>query len=215
MIALSLNEVETLAAKVGRGAGLPWGLAEELSRGARRLAEAGLPWADALAVLAEGCSSWAPPSPARVAVWRARRDEPSGESLLCPLRLAIFLMDDPAILAAGALSVERVAAPIWLAGVLAPARGEPGYRVDWDGVAFETYACGVARIAGDGDALAPRARVTIAPLAGDRVAAPPRGRAEIDAATLRALSAVAERTYVAASETSRVRGAGGGSVDDD
>src|SRR5271163_2976798 len=32
---LSLNEVESLALKVGRGAGFPWGLAEDIGRVAR------------------------------------------------------------------------------------------------------------------------------------------------------------------------------------
>ncbi len=32
MIALSLNEVETLAMKVGRGAGFSWGLAEDIGQ---------------------------------------------------------------------------------------------------------------------------------------------------------------------------------------
>lgn len=51
-ISLSLNEVETLAAKVSRGVGLDWGLAEDVGRAARRLAEAGRPWADAILGLA-------------------------------------------------------------------------------------------------------------------------------------------------------------------
>ncbi|MGQ3356404.1 MAG: DUF3726 domain-containing protein [Phreatobacter sp.] len=41
---LSLNEVETLAAKAARGAGLSWGGAEEIGRAARRLARAGADW---------------------------------------------------------------------------------------------------------------------------------------------------------------------------
>ncbi len=48
MDGLSLNEVETLAAKAARGAGLSWGLAEDVGRAARRLAAAGRPWASAV-----------------------------------------------------------------------------------------------------------------------------------------------------------------------
>lgn len=48
MIELSLNEVESLAAKAARGAGLAWGLADDVGRAARRLAAAGLPWAEAV-----------------------------------------------------------------------------------------------------------------------------------------------------------------------
>ena len=43
MTDLSLNEVESLAAKAGRGGGFSWGLAEEIGRSARRLAQGGLP----------------------------------------------------------------------------------------------------------------------------------------------------------------------------
>ena len=52
MSELSLNEVESLALKVGRGAGFPWGLAEDIGRGARALAQRGFPWAEALVGLA-------------------------------------------------------------------------------------------------------------------------------------------------------------------
>jgi hypothetical protein len=44
VIELSLNEVEGIAAKAARGAGLDWGLAEDVGRAARRLAAAGLDW---------------------------------------------------------------------------------------------------------------------------------------------------------------------------
>lgn len=44
LIDMSLNEVETLAAKAARGAGLSWGGAEEIGRAARRIARAGGDW---------------------------------------------------------------------------------------------------------------------------------------------------------------------------
>jgi hypothetical protein len=44
LIDMSLNEVETLAAKAARGAGLSWGGAEEIGRAARLLARAGRDW---------------------------------------------------------------------------------------------------------------------------------------------------------------------------
>lgn len=43
-IDLSLNEVETIAAKAARGAGLSWGGAEEIGKAARVMATAGANW---------------------------------------------------------------------------------------------------------------------------------------------------------------------------
>lgn len=48
MIDLSLNEVETVAAKAARGAGLSWGGAEEIGKAARAMARAGMAWDEAL-----------------------------------------------------------------------------------------------------------------------------------------------------------------------
>jgi len=45
---LSFNEIEALATKAARGAGLGWGHAEDLGRGARWLAERGLNWSGPL-----------------------------------------------------------------------------------------------------------------------------------------------------------------------
>ena len=47
---LSLGEAEALAREAARGAGLPWGLAEEAGRAARALCAADLPGLDALAL---------------------------------------------------------------------------------------------------------------------------------------------------------------------
>src|ERR1700676_2385321 len=72
MTELSLNEVESLAAKVGRGSGFSWGLAEEIGRGARHLAQGGFPWANALLALAEEVRRLQSPSPSQAERWRKR-----------------------------------------------------------------------------------------------------------------------------------------------
>ncbi len=83
MTELSLNEVESLAAKVGRGAGFSWGLSEEIARGARQLAQGGFPWAEALLALAENAEAMHAPSSAQVERWRVGRSE-TGGPVLCP-----------------------------------------------------------------------------------------------------------------------------------
>ena len=134
MTELSLNEVESLAAKVGRGGGFSWGLAEEIGRSARRLAQGGLPWADALLALAEksrkrckrlrrlernngeGAES---ETLERAAVPGARRraaDRRSGDPAgrgLCVLRTSAFR--------------------IWIAGMLAASGVADGFEIAWPG----------------------------------------------------------------------------------
>src|SRR4029078_635119 len=48
---VSRNEIESLALKAARGAGMSWGLAEEASVGAGWLADSALPWAGTLTAL--------------------------------------------------------------------------------------------------------------------------------------------------------------------
>lgn len=96
---LSLNEVETLAAKAARGAGLPWGVAEDVGRSAVWLASRVGDWAGSLLTLLE-----APPADAQ-----------------SPLLLAGPLAD-------GAVATaEHVAAPLWLLPLLlvGPGRCNP------------------------------------------------------------------------------------------
>ena len=50
---LSLNEIEVMCKRAARGAGLPWGLAEEAAAASRFLTEVALPGADMLARLLE------------------------------------------------------------------------------------------------------------------------------------------------------------------
>jgi hypothetical protein len=61
VIDLSLNEVETIAAKAARGAGLSWGGAEEVGKSARAMAKAGSAWdialLDLLALSPDGASA--------------------------------------------------------------------------------------------------------------------------------------------------------------
>jgi hypothetical protein len=199
---LSCNEVESLALKVGRGAGFSWGLAEEIGRGARALAQRGGPWAEALLALARDATSWRAPSSLRVQGWRERRDEVDAASPLCPLRVAALLIDDPSILNGGPLRIANVGLPLWIAALLAGSGLGKEFEVDWPG-------------ASAGALLTTAADVVIGRRPALRAPAPPRRRLLADDAALAALGAVAARVYVPASEGSRAQGAGGGSVDDE
>ena len=199
MSELSLNEVELLALKVGRGAGFPWGLAEDIGRGARALAQRGFPWAEALFGLARDAGIWQAASPQRVEGWRERRPEIELATPLCPVRAGALLIDDPSVLGGLPLRLANVGLPLWIAALLA-ASGKD-LDAEWPEASIDGL-------------LTPAADVTIWPRAA-QTGPTLRRRSSADEAVLAALGAVAARVYVPASESSRARGAGGGSVDDD
>ena len=200
MSELSLNEVESLALKVGRGAGFAWGLAEDIGRGARALARRGFPWAEALVGLTRDAGIWHAPSPQRVEGWRERRPEIESAAPLCPVRAGALLIDDPSVLGRRPLRLANVGLPLWIAALLA-ASGKD-FDAEWPEASIDGL-------------LTPAADVTIWPRAAQRAPTSLRRRSSADEAVLAALTAIAARVYVPASESSRARGAGGGSVDDE
>jgi hypothetical protein len=215
MIELSLNEVESLAAKVGRGGGFSWGLAEEIGRGARQLAQGGFPWADALLVLAEKAGAMRGPSSAQAEQWRARRSEMGSTTPLCPVRAAALLIDDPTILRAAPLHLGNVGLPIWIAGVLAASGAADGFEIAWPTASACVDRQRVVPKEPNGAWLAPVANVRISRGSAIQDGPRPLLRAPVADAVLTALGHFAARVNVPASESSRVKGAGGGSVDEE
>ena len=215
MTELSLNEVESLAAKVGRGAGFSWGLAEEIGRSARQLARGGLPWAEALLAMAEKAGAMQTPSPAQAEQWRARRSETGSTMTQCPIRTAVLLIDDPTILRAAPLHLGNVGLPIWIAGLLAASGGADGFEIAWPTASVWVDRRGVIPRAPSGAWLTAAADVSISPGPAPSREAQPLRRALVDAAILTALGSLAARVNVPASESSRAKGAGGGSVDEE
>ena len=192
---MSLNEVETLAWKAARGAGLPWGVADDAGRAAAWIAARFGMWAETLLALLE-----TPPPP----------DE-------SPLLLAGFLADSGV-----PRRIGRVVAPLWaLPGLLAaPARpvairlgdtadigcnpGEhPGATLPPDALA----ALGASALAVD----YPGANLSPLPYA----LAPKFRRGVVPVVAWRRLEALAYRTYVPATDRSRRTGAGAGLLDDE
>ena len=162
------------------------------------MAQRGFPWAEALVGLAREAGLWQSPSPQRVEGWRERRPEIESAAPLCPVRAAAFLIDDPSVLGGRPLRLANVGLPLWITALLA-ASGKD-LDAEWPEASIDGL-------------LTPAADVTIWPRAAQR--APTLRRSCADEAVLAALGAVAARVYVPASESSRAKGAGGGSVDDD
>lgn len=111
MIDVSLNEVESLAARVARSCGFSHGLSDDVARAAVRLAAQDRPWGEALERLAREAARFAAPG------------EPGGRPL-CPVRLGAYLLDG----GAPDLGAAQVGLPIWLGALV-----EDAMRASWVG----------------------------------------------------------------------------------
>ncbi|MFY0623498.1 MAG: DUF3726 domain-containing protein [Pelagimonas sp.] len=213
----SLNEIEAMSKRAGRGAGLSWGLAEEAAKGTRWLSAFGFPGTELLADLLE-LNDRIPPidvSPVSLSaeVWHApaRRMSPliAGASLSdCAVRL----------LDRGTITMENVSLPLLAVPFMGGAALRLGVpvAVEWDG----------ARLATDGKQLCVQASpealearqvqklVFSAPadMSGRRE---PVLRADVSEESWDRLAAFAHRTFAPATEESRLRGAGAGLSDND
>ncbi|MEP6564377.1 MAG: DUF3726 domain-containing protein [Mesorhizobium sp.] len=210
MIELSLNEVEMLAAKVARGAGFSWGLCDDIGKCARALAAGGLPWAPSLLALARDAPTLAPPTQLRSAETAL---SPSGAGFrLCPIRTGALIADSPDLVTSP-LQIDYVAHPLWLVGFAV--LWNTSQTVSWQGARADVRDSVIAAQAADAGWLMADASVTVS--AGyDGIHQPDlRRRADVDAKVFGALGAIAARTYVPASASSRATGAGGSRTDDE
>jgi hypothetical protein len=208
---LSLGEYSALVAKAFRGVGYSWGLTEEASFSARRLAELGFPTGDMVVRLlgqVDRVSTadvmpdvrWTSPGPA-----------------LCAVCLGTSIAD---LGGCGELSLGPTIEPLFVAPFLSRALGETrrGYLIEWDG-----GECAVSddTISVSGEEPVEPCRIVIRPQengltqpadASDLLI---RQRVELSEATMAALEAFAHRVYAPATEASRIAGAGAGLTDND
>lgn len=214
----SLNEVRALAAGAARGAGLPWGVAEEAGRAARWLEARGLAGLAALAGALEHLSAadWRRCFPVpEGAVWRAESGEMDG--LLAGITLADRADGPLPFASGGALVLAGVRRPLLAAPFLAGVAGVCGARLAVS-VGARTPAIGIGPQSADescraleGMALAETVRIA---KAGDDATPPdlPRldGGIPVDSEVYARLARRAARTRVPESAESRARGAGAG-----
>ena len=204
----SLAEIDALCRKAARGAGCPWGLAEEAGKAARWLAARGLPGPEALAALLAGarnCPCAGVPA----------GDAPSRPE--CALRLGSSLSDRADRITGGEVVSVDVAQPLLVLAQLgrAATATNAGFRLEWAGV---QVLCGLEGPAIDtgGELLAERATLRCEPSdpGVSSLAADCRSR-PVDAEAWTALERLAARTYAPATDASRLAGAGAGLVDND
>lgn len=217
-MSFSLNEIETQTFKAARGAGLPWGMAEEAGKAARWLAAYRQPALDALAGLLELIDrrTYGDLAPVRQDQrWVGR------EGLLCAVTAGITLCDRAEALAAGErFHTGRIAYPVLSLPFVAAAHGATGVPmgVRWPGVTIRIDSSGLY-VAPDADVRSVAAEEYVC----EAHSVEPMGEAiqphtngpEIDPALWSRIGAFAQRTYVPASAQSRERGAGANLDDND
>lgn len=214
-IAVSLGEIEAIALKAARGAGMAWGLAEEAAFAARWLAKNGV---DGLTGLARHLGTTPSADYANAPVFRDRCWTQGQAARLCPIAAGAALNDhfrlDEGPLQ-GAVRLSNLSAPVLVLPFLAVAAARSGVAVmvEWPGCRV-VLSEGTLRAVSDAKALladqATDVTVNCAPLAlQERNAAV---WLTVSATTKRALEAHAQRTHVPASDQSRQR-AGAQDVD--
>jgi hypothetical protein len=214
----SLNELESEARKAIRGAGLPWGLAEEGGKAVRWLAAHGVDPLPALADVLERHDRGERIASACRITENGRR---TADAPLCPITLGATLCDGADQLAATAFIAGPVARPLLLAPFVAAAArilGRPlQLAADGRKIMLDQRGdpSGELSMLDAPDAVELRC-ATIA----DRAAMPPVNVAsthgiETHAPSWARLTSYVQRTYVPASERSRREGAGAGLIDND
>lgn len=206
---LSLNEVEATAKKAARGAGYPWGLAEEAGKAVRWLCARDVDGCAALAALLtriDGLErAQMVPDPGK-AIW-------TSAEAMCPLMSGVALSDRAAILGGG-LTIENVACPILLAPFAASVAETRGVTVSmrFAGVTASTDG---TELSVSGDWIVENASVELDLNGTLGSALPHRTRARPDTSIWDVLNQFAHRTYAPATEESRLKGAGAGLSDND
>ncbi len=216
----SLNEIQALATKAARGAGLPWGLADEAGRAARWLEARGLAGLSALHGTLEGLSKqdWRCcfPVPSG-SIWRSEAGEIDG--LLAGVTVADRAGQPLAFAGDGALVLAAVRWPLLTMPFLAGVAQVYGVRLIVS-LGIETPAVGIGP-----DSIAESCRaIEDLTLAGSvriergQIGELPQSLSQLDGSipieneVFARLNRWACRTYVPESAESRARGAGGGDL---
>ncbi|MEJ6398977.1 DUF3726 domain-containing protein [Yoonia sp. 208BN28-4] len=211
----SLNEIDALAKRAARGAGLSWGMAEEAGRAVRWLAAHDLDGITALADVLQ-TNDGRPTADTAPIVTTGAWTSQSGQ--MCPLAAGAAMAD-----LADAFPPERgydlagVQHPILIvpfAAMVARHR-QHAIKVAYDTVRLVTDGVGLAIMDENGrrDVYEGHVKITFTdtPHSYD----PPRQRGRVAADGWARLNTFAQRTYAPATEESRRLGAGAGLADND
>ncbi len=187
----SLAEIRAIASKAVRGAGCPWGMAEEAGHAAYQLSAHGLPGAETVASLLR--------TP-RACACSGGQD---AALPLCGLRAMVALMDDPPEMDK---ELGAVAAPLLVAAAFLSGQTE-SWRIALDD---DNLFCGPGGVQCDDDFAPPDVMdVSICPsdMSG-AINAPSWGSRPVSGQAWQDLEDFAARTYVPETAASRASGAG-------
>jgi hypothetical protein len=208
-MSLSLNEVEVMAKKAARGAGYPWGLAEEAGKTSRWLCAQDIDGCAALARLLESVDG------ADLRNWTPDVDQDTWTAsggTLCPLVTGAAITDRARALRDNCIRVGKIAEPALLVQFVALAAQQIDgiVNIAWPGTFASTDGENLA-VDGTFPTYAAQAKISL----GGNVANPNRqqSRARPKTDIWNKLSQFANRTYAPATEESRQRGAGAGESD--
>ncbi len=212
MLDFSIGEVESLVLKAYRGAGFSWGMAQEAGQAAAWMAMVGLPALDAFAALLPVIDGKRNAQLVPLMHVPGKWSNPSG--MLCPVVSGTAFSDGEQEIAGSSLVLENVLQPL----ILLPFISQSDAPV-MVSVADHQYLCGTrvcSEIAGQNSANPGRANVILSAAEGRlENPLPCSQRAIVDDASVEVLNTYAHRTYVPASEASRLAGAGAGLLDND
>ena len=212
----SLNEIEALSKRAARGAGLPWGVAEDASKAVRWLETRGLPGSAQLAAVLTVFDGVPRQEICPVSLegsWHAR------SGVLCPISCGAALSDTVAGTAQGQrIEMDSVSHPLLLVPFAAQAvDGSAGMMaLAWGQVQILCHDDGMEILdpknqARDGTPVLVQciklAQKDLAPLQNVQ-------RVVSDENTIATLYAFADRTLAPATEESRAKGAGAGVSDE-
>lgn len=214
----SLNELESEARKAIRGAGLPWGLAEEGGKAVRWLAAHGIDPLPALADVLERHDRRERITSAFTMTETGRR---TADAPLCPITLGAALCDDADWLVTNTFVAGPVARPLLLAPFVAAAARILGRPLQFEAEGRQIVLdrrgdpSGDLSMLGMSDAGEIRCTSMADRVSGSQGKAASTRGIETDPQAWQRIAAYGHRTYVLASERSRREGAGAGLIDND
>ena len=205
-ISWSLGETAALAAKAVRGAGMPWGFADETGVAVSWLQACGIPGLSAL------CRYLKWRENGRLTRWP---DRPAGKSCYCPIALGTAYMDG--VLPA-TITIENVREPVLMLPFIAKRNTDQPMQVDLGGMSIHLSEDGVFSPYLDTALLINQANCSINPATDTAAITPYELTQRVPSyffGCVTVLDEFAKKTYAPATNESRMAGAGAGLNDND